>query len=148
MRRKTCGPFHSSQISTLVLFPLWSVFVNSDFIVRLNENAIIQELLLQKLFPQIMRKKENFQSVAVVSSSYIVQKRVNSPSLQSAALFDPSWTRAPAHCVSKLSHGLLNRWTDIFLFRHAKGKSMVKFHIFNALGQNFGNSESCPILRF
>ena len=68
----------------------FSNFVNSDFIVRLNENAIIQELLLQKLFPQIVRKKENFQSVAVVSSSYIVQKRVNSPSLQSAALFDPS----------------------------------------------------------
>ena len=29
-------------------------------------------------------------------------------------------------------------------FRHAKGKSMVNIYIFNALGQNLANSESCP----
>ena len=34
-----------------------------------------------------------------------------------------------------------------YLFRHAKGKSMVNFYIVNALGQNLENSESCPILR-
>ena len=32
-----------------------------------------------------------------------------------------------------------------YLFRHAKGKSMVNFYI--ALGQNLTNSESCSILR-
>ena len=34
-----------------------------------------------------------------------------------------------------------------YIFRHAKGKSMVNFYIVNALGQNLANSESCPILR-
>ena len=34
-----------------------------------------------------------------------------------------------------------------YLFRHAKGKSMVNFYIVNALGPNLANSESCPILR-
>ena len=34
-----------------------------------------------------------------------------------------------------------------YLFRHAKGKSMVNFYIVNALGQNLANSESCLILR-
>ena len=29
-----------------------------------------------------------------------------------------------------------------YLFRHAKGKSMVNFYIVNALGQNLANSES------
>ena len=28
-----------------------------------------------------------------------------------------------------------------------KGNSMVNFYIANALGQNLGSSESCPILR-
>ena len=34
-----------------------------------------------------------------------------------------------------------------YIFRHAKGKSMVNFFIVNVLGQNLANSESCPILR-
>ena len=34
-----------------------------------------------------------------------------------------------------------------YLFRHAKGNSMVNFYIVSALGQNLANSESCPILR-
>ena len=34
-----------------------------------------------------------------------------------------------------------------FLYRHAKGNSMVNFYIVNALGQNIANSESGPILR-
>ena len=34
-----------------------------------------------------------------------------------------------------------------YLFRHVKVKCMVNFYIVNALGHNFENSESCPILR-
>ena len=75
--------------------------------------------------------------------------------------------------LGKLGQGLLYRWTGHsiltggglstlimlhklvqplkalrkYLFRHAKGKSMVNFYIVNALGQNLANLESCPILR-
>ena len=41
-----------------------------------------------------------------------------------------------------------HQYNSKYLFRHAKGKSMVNFYIANALGQNLVNSESCPILRF
>ena len=34
-----------------------------------------------------------------------------------------------------------------YFFRHAKGKSLVNFDISNDLGENWANSESCPILR-
>ena len=34
-----------------------------------------------------------------------------------------------------------------YFFRHAKGKSIVNFYIVNVQGQNFANSESCPIVR-
>ena len=34
-----------------------------------------------------------------------------------------------------------------YLFRHAKGKSMVYFYTVNVLGQILANSESCSILR-
>ena len=72
-----------------------------------------------------------------------------------------------------LTHGLLYTWTELlyltcphqadlltlimslnicktlrkYLLRHVKGKSRVNFYIFNVPGQNFANSESCPILR-
>ena len=34
-----------------------------------------------------------------------------------------------------------------YFFRPDKGMRMVNFYIFNVLGQNLANSESCPILR-
>ena len=37
----------------------------------------------------------------------------------------------------------LNKTLRKFLFRHARGKSMVNLYIVNALGQNLANSESC-----
>ena len=51
-------------------------FFTLKIVRKSHKKAITQELLFQKLFPQIVREEENFQSVAVVSSSYIVQKRV------------------------------------------------------------------------
>ena len=47
--------------------------------------------------------------------------------------------------LCKLTQSLLN--FKKVMFRHAKGKSMIKFYIVNALGQNLANSEPCPILR-
>ena len=48
-----------------------------------------------------------------------------------------------------ISHKLTQSLQNLrkYLFRHAKGKSLVNFYIVNALGQNLANSESCPILR-
>ena len=34
-----------------------------------------------------------------------------------------------------------------YIFRHAKGKSLANFDNSDALGENWENSESCPILR-
>jgi hypothetical protein len=45
------------------------------------------------------------------------------------------------------THSIFVKLLTKYLFRHAKGKSMVNFYIVNALGQNLANSESCPILR-
>ena len=55
------------------------------------------------------------------------------------------WTFLPLLCHTNSLN--ICKTLRKYLFRHAKGKSMVNFYIFNAIGQNFANSESCPILR-
>ena len=45
------------------------------------------------------------------------------------------------------THSIFVKTLRKYLFRHAKGKSMVNFYIVNALGQNLANSESFPIPR-
>ena len=89
---------------------------------------------------------------------------------------DTVWITGGKHFVEgsplAVRQGLLYRWTEHsilvfqlgrilnsdnaahscktlrkYLFRLAKGKSMVNFYIVNAQGQNLANSESCPILR-
>ena len=48
--------------------------------------------------------------------------------------------------LGEYTFALCKSWRK-YLFRHAKGTSMVNLYIVNALCQNVANSESCPILR-
>ena len=55
----------------------------------------------------------------------------------------PMTTGGGNQCLIMLHKHTLKK----YLFRHAKGNSVINFYIINALGQNLANSEFCPILR-
>jgi hypothetical protein len=68
--------------------------------------------------------------------------------MDGTAIFDiPTWGRPFNPYNVTQTHSIFVKLKKKYIFRHAKGKSMVNFYIVNALGQNLANSESWPILR-